>query len=80
MEVEAQEQLLPSGSLEGFTRRAALDEVELPATFHLRFVGCMTHGLRKAYRSLAHAACQHMTLRWHIKAMIGLHMAHMEGV
>ena len=52
--VEPQEQLLPEASLEGFKRRAELDDVELPATFRFRFVGCLTHGLRKAWRKLDH--------------------------
>lgn len=54
MLVEPQEQLLPEASVEGFKRRSALDDVEVPATFRFRFVGCLTHGLRRAWRNLSH--------------------------
>lgn len=54
--VEPQDQLLPEASLEGFKRRSELDDVELPARFRFRFVGCMTQGFRRAWRSLDHDA------------------------
>eukprot|EP00913_Durusdinium_trenchii_P012461 g11698.t2 len=53
--VPSQDQLLPEASLEGFKRRSELDDVELPARFRFRFVGCMTQGFRRAWRSLDHA-------------------------
>ncbi|CAJ1350557.1 unnamed protein product, partial [Effrenium voratum] len=52
--IEPQDQLLPEASLDGFKKRSALDDLELPARLRFRFVGCMTHGYRKAWRSLEH--------------------------
>ncbi|CAE7260101.1 mhkB [Symbiodinium natans] len=57
--VEPQDQLLPEASLEGFKKRSDLDAVELPARFRLRFVGCLTSGYRKAWRSLEHGGAVH---------------------
>ncbi|CAE7845251.1 mhkB, partial [Symbiodinium microadriaticum] len=57
--VEPQEHLLPEASLEGFKKRSDLDAVELPGRFRLRFVGCLTNGYRKAWRTLEHGGAVH---------------------
>lgn len=46
--------LLQEAAFKTMSSRRDLTKLELPARLHFRFVGCMTHGHRRAWRTLEH--------------------------